>query len=102
MLSHDVVRGSIGRRGAYHHHLAPLGVRVVCSSFMPVCPTLVPVGHSAPRLPNKDVSRTTLVEAGAGFSVFCDAQGHPTPAFRYAPRYAIKVIKVKEEQNPIV
>ncbi|XP_042237814.1 Down syndrome cell adhesion molecule-like protein Dscam2 isoform X50 [Homarus americanus] len=43
----------------------------------------VPVGHSAPKLPNKDVSRTTLVEAGTGFAVFCAAQAYPTPHFRW-------------------
>nr|AGK90306.1 down syndrome cell adhesion molecule [Cherax quadricarinatus] len=43
----------------------------------------VPVGHSAPRLPSKEVSRTTLVEAGTGFSVFCYTQAYPAPIFRW-------------------
>lgn len=41
-----------------------------------------PVGLSAPKFPNIDVSRTQVRRAGSSFPLLCEAQGHPTPAFR--------------------
>lgn len=55
--------------------------RCFCHSVPSPSPP-APVGYSAPNFPNKDVSRTTLVDSGTGISVFCNAQGHPTPRFR--------------------
>nr|AEC50084.1 down syndrome cell adhesion molecule [Pacifastacus leniusculus] len=42
-----------------------------------------PVGLSGPRFPNIDLSRTQARRAGSDFPLMCQAQAHPTPAFRW-------------------
>ncbi|MPC33058.1 hypothetical protein E2C01_026397 [Portunus trituberculatus] len=41
-----------------------------------------PVGLSTPKFPNIDVSRTQVRRVGTSFPLLCEAQAHPSPAFR--------------------
>ncbi|XP_042237794.1 Down syndrome cell adhesion molecule-like protein Dscam2 isoform X32 [Homarus americanus] len=42
-----------------------------------------PLGLSGPKFPNIDLSRTQARQAGTDFPLLCQAQGHPTPSFRW-------------------
>ena len=41
-----------------------------------------PVGHSSPKFPDSDLSKTQAKEEGSAFSMFCLAQAFPLPHFR--------------------
>lgn len=54
-----------------------------CAALLRCLLTLTePVGLASPKFPNIDVSRTQVRREGSSFPLLCEAQGHPTPAFR--------------------